>query len=337
MVRAIVSQKYTGSVTCDDVVITNLSKTFKTPISQDGFFKRAKSLLFPSYKTISAVDNISFTIPKGALVGFIGPNGAGKSTTLKMLSGILTPSGGSATVLGMVPQKSRTLLARRIGVIFGQRQQLWYHLPAQDSFELFGAMYGIAKDELKLRVDEFTRMFDIQSIISTPVRKLSLGERMRCELVAALLHKPEVLFLDEPTIGMDVIAKKRMRQLIRTLNVNHKTTVLLTSHDLDDIEELCSRVIVINHGKIVFDGSVETLRKKIPHKIITFKLHVPARRLPRISGVSVLSHDDVIIRIRVNAATVAHVINAYLRTCVVDDLSIEEPEIEEVVERLYRQ
>jgi len=317
--------------------VDRLVKSFTTRLKEPGLLGSIKGLFYPKRKSISAVDSISFSIKPGELVGFIGPNGAGKSTTLKMLTGILWPTSGSIDVLGHNPQKERVKLAYKIGSIFGQRQQLWMHLPAIDSFELFGAIYDVPKDELKKRISALSAMFGIKELMHQPVRKLSLGERMRCEFVASLLHKPQVLFLDEPTIGMDILAKRAMREHVKQLNERENTTIILTSHDLGDIEELCKRVIVINHGMILFDGSIDELRSRLRCRVVRLVFDKPVRQLPKLKGVRLVKSEPLQVTLHVDRKIPASsVLEAYLKKLPVADVSIEDPPIEEVIEELYR-
>jgi ABC-2 type transport system ATP-binding protein len=255
-----------------------------------------------------------------------------------MMTGILHPSRGKIKVLGYNPQEQRQDLAFHIGAIFGQRQQLLYHLPAMDTFELFAKVYELDDGDFRKRVGELVKIFKIDELVNTPVRKLSLGQRMRCEFVASILHKPEVLFLDEPTIGLDIIAKRRVRELVKKLNKEENLTVILTSHDLDDIEELCPRVIVINKGKVLYDGSMEKMRKRITTKIVEFHLAEQANKIPTIPGVKVLAHTPALVKLEVNKrrAPVRKVLSAFMAACKVADVVIEEPPIEEIIEKLYQ-
>src|SRR5258708_2051030 len=239
----------------------NLAKTFRTRERAAGFKGSLSSFVEPKYRERQAVKPTSFTLEAGEILAFIGPNGAGKSTTIKMLTGILYPSGGRAHVLGIVPWEQRRRLAFYIASVYGQKSQLWYHLPPQDTFNLLARIYELDLKEYRKRRDFLVEVFDIAEYIRIPARKLSLGERMRCELAAALLHKPVIVFLDEPTIGLDVIAKQRIRDLIGQLNAEEGLTVFLTSHDAGDIEQVCKRAIVINHGEIVLDAPMERLKR----------------------------------------------------------------------------
>ncbi|GAB4502063.1 MAG: ATP-binding cassette domain-containing protein [Anaerolineales bacterium] len=242
--------------------VANLQKTFQTKRKAAGLGASFRSLFQPEYTTVEAVRGISFEMEPGELLGFIGPNGAGKSTTIKMLTGILHPSGGEASVLGFTPWKERQKLAFQVGTVFGQRPQLWYHLPAVDTFMLFGKIYELDEAFTKKRIAFLAEAFEIKDLLETPVRKLSLGQRMRCEVAASLLHQPKLLLLDEPSIGLDVVAKQHIRDAIRSMSQEEGVGVLLTSHDAGDLEALCHRVIIINHGQIVYQDKVSNLKRK---------------------------------------------------------------------------
>ena len=246
------------------VQLTRVSKTFRVRRARSGGLSaRARDLFRPLTETVHAIDGLSFSIAPGERVAFIGPNGAGKSTTLKVLAGILRPDAGDVRVLGLVPSDERQRLAFHIGTVFGQRSQLWYQLPPRDTFALLGRVYEIDRRQHRRRVEALTALFELEALIDTPVRHLSLGERMRCEIVASLLHSPRLLFLDEPTIGLDVTAKAAIRDLLRTESERERVTLILTSHDTGDIERVCTRVIVINHGRLLWDGPVAALRSAV--------------------------------------------------------------------------
>jgi ABC-2 type transport system ATP-binding protein len=276
------------------------------------------------------------------LVAFIGPNGAGKSTTIKMLTGILYPSAGEARVLGLVPWERRRTLAYNIAAVFGQKSQLWYHLPPQATFDLLARVYELNVGEYQQRAGELIELFEIGDLLNTPVRRLSLGERMRCELAAALLHRPRVLFLDEPTIGLDVIAKQRIRNLIRRLNAEEGVTVFLTSHDAGDVEQVCQRVIVINHGALILDTPIAMLKRDfLQSKVIDLKLDDGGRNagsLPFGGAVSVLDEGDWGLRLEVDTsrqpidAVIAHLV-AHHR---VADITISDPPLEEIIAQIYQ-
>ena len=238
----------------------NLSKTFRIRRKEKGMRGSLQAVFRPQTKEVRAVDQVSFAVEEGEMLAFIGPNGAGKSTTIKMLTGILYPDGGRARVLGIDPVQKRKQLAYQIGTVFGQKEQLWTHLTPHDNFRFFGAIYDIPGREIEKRIGELTEVFALSGFLDTPVRNLCLGQRIRCEIAASLIHKPKVLFLDEPTIGLDPVVKENIRSLIRQMNRDFHTTVFLTSHDIGDIERLCRRVIIVNSGKIVLDDSMEHLK-----------------------------------------------------------------------------
>ncbi len=238
----------------------NLSKTFRVRKKEKGMKGSLQSIFHPNVEKIRAVAGISFAVNEGEILAFIGPNGAGKSTTIKMLTGILYPDGGKVEVLGIDPTKKRKELAYQIGTVFGQKEQLWTHLTPYDNFRFFGAIYDIPEEEIELRIRELTDIFELGELLNIPVRGLSLGQRIRCEMAASLIHKPKVLFLDEPTIGLDPVVKENIRTLIRQMNEELHTTVFLTSHDVGDIEKLCKRIIIVNDGRIVLDDSMEHMK-----------------------------------------------------------------------------
>lgn len=255
------------------ITVNQLSKTFQVKVKEKGLRGSLKSLFRPTYRSVPAVDNISFQVEAGEILAFIGPNGAGKSTTIKMLTGILYPDEGKASVMTLDPSVQRKKLSYLIGTVFGQKEQLWTHLTPYDNFKFFGAIYDLKDSEVEARIDELKTVFELEEFINTPVRNLSLGQRIRCEIVASLIHKPEVLFLDEPTIGLDPVVKENIRALIKKMNKEYKTTIFLTSHDIGDIEKLCKRIIIVNHGKIVLDDSMEHLKYNyLNKKIVEVKL-----------------------------------------------------------------
>ena len=243
------------------ISVENLSKTFRVKKKEKGMAGSIKAILYPQREEIQAVNGVSFQVEEGEMLAFIGPNGAGKSTTIKMLTGILYPDGGRVEVLGIDPTKKRKQLAYQIGTVFGQKEQLWTHLTPYDNFRFFGAIYDLLEKETEARIEELAQRFELETFIDTPVRNLSLGQRIRCEIVASLIHKPKVLFLDEPTIGLDPVVKENIRSLIMQMNREEHTTIFLTSHDVGDIEKLCRRIIIVNAGRIVLDDSMEKLKE----------------------------------------------------------------------------
>jgi len=320
------------------IEVENLFKEFKLKVKDPGFGGSVKSVFKPVYKTITAVDDISFDVQEGQLLAFIGPNGAGKSTTIKIFTGILFPTEGKVDILGMIPWKDRQKLSFKIGSVFGQKSQLWYHLPPIDSFELLGAIYEIPKNDLKQRIKYLTEIFELEEFMKTPVRKLSLGQRMRCEIAGCLIHRPKILFLDEPTIGLDVVVKLRIRDLIKDLNKNEGLTIFLTSHDAGDIEDLCKRVIIINHGKIILDTAVSKLKRHFLHfKIIGAKISgdFPA---PDWEGVEIIKHTVQGIKIKVNTAKIKteEIISRLMNLGEVMDINISDPPLEEVITAIYQ-
>ena len=244
------------------ISVENLSKEYRQRKGREGLTGAVRDLFQREYKTVKAVDGISFSIEKGEVVGYIGPNGAGKSTTIKMLIGIMVPTAGNIDVNGIVPYKHREVNAKRIGVVFGQRTQLWWDIPVSETLSLMRYMYDVPEQQYQENLKIFSEILGLDKFIHTPVRQLSLGQRMRADISCALLHNPDILYLDEPTIGLDVVVKERIREFIREMNRTRKTTVILATHDMSDIEKLSSRVMVVNSGKIIYDGNLSTLKKK---------------------------------------------------------------------------
>ncbi len=314
-----------------------LSKTFVTREKQAGLRGSVRALFRPIQREIQAVKAISFTVEEGERVAFIGPNGAGKSTTIKMLVGILYPTSGQAQVLGLIPWRERQKLAYQIGAVFGQKSQLWYHLPPQDSFDLLARIYELHPAAYRQRLSHLVELFEIGEYLDAPVRKLSLGERMRCEIAASLLHRPRILFLDEPTIGLDVVVKQRIRDLILELNQQEGVTIFLTSHDAGDVEVLCKRAMVINHGEVIFDGRVSTLKRDYIHsKTVSLKLAEPWQGFDR-PGVQVLKHKGYGVKLQVdtNTAPIEEVIGQLLARYAVADINVDNPPMEEIIARIY--
>lgn len=299
----------------------------------------AKNLTKQFVKEKKAVDNISFDISKGEILGFIGPNGAGKSTTIKMLSGILSPTEGFITVLGYNPTKERKKLARHIGTVFGQKSQLWMHLPPIETFKLLGVLYDIDKNILNQRIEKFVELFELKEIMNSQVRRLSLGERIKCEIAASLIHNPKVLFLDEPTIGLDVVIKKVIRDLIIKMNKEGNVTILLTSHDIGDIEKLCDRVIIINNGKVVFENSMKFLKYNfLGKKIVSIKTENPTD-IKQIEGINILKQKDYSAKIEVDTKinSIKDIIDYIVATNTILDITIDDIPLEEVISEIYNE
>jgi ABC-2 type transport system ATP-binding protein len=287
--------------------------------------------------TVRAVDDISLQVDEGELVGYIGPNGAGKSTTIKMLTGILMPSAGRVSVAGVDPQRNRLELARRIGVVFGQRTQLWWDLPLRDSFELLRHVYRVPAERHAANLDAFVELLDMGPFLDTPVRQLSLGQRMRGDVCASLLHDPTILYLDEPTIGLDVVSKARVREFLATINRERGVTIVLTTHDLADVERLCSRLIVIDHGRVIQDGTVASIKDAYgAYRTVVVDLEEAGPPLV-VDGATVVEIDGPRqwLRFDRSATTAAAVINAVVAQARVVDLAIEDPDIEDVVTKIY--
>jgi ABC-2 type transport system ATP-binding protein len=319
------------------IELESLRKTFKVKKPRkSGFFAGIGELFCPSYEEVTAVDDVSFSIAPGERVAFIGPNGAGKSTTLKVLSGILHANSGRVEVLGLVPWKARTALGYQIGTVFGQRSQLWYHLPPTDTFDLLARIYEIEHAEFCKRRDHLVEAFQLGPFLQKPVRQLSLGERMRCEIAASLLHRPRILFLDEPTIGLDVTAKSVVRDLVIEQSKRDGASVLLTSHDTGDMERVCDRVIVIHRGKLLLDKSVSELRALIRQKVVTLVTKEPNLRLEK-PGLRVLSSAPYrsVFEVDVDITPVGAVIEAALRAATLVDITVEDPPLEEVIQAIY--
>ena len=319
------------SATSGDAVIQveHMSKEFVLR-KRAGRFRREKVV-------VRAVDDVSLSVGAGELLGYIGPNGAGKSTSIKMLTGILVPSAGSIRVAGVDPQRRRVELARRIGVVFGQRTQLWWDLPLRDSFDLLRHVYRVPAERHAANFASFVDLLDMGSFLDTPVRQLSLGQRMRGDLCAALLHDPSILYLDEPTIGLDVVSKSRVREFLAEVNAERGVTIVLTTHDLSDVERLCSRLVVIDHGRVIHDGTVAEIKDRFGEfrtVVVDLEEAVPALSIPNCETVRV---DGVRqwIRFRRTDVSAASVVASIAAVAKVRDLAIEEPDIEDVVTRIY--
>ena len=319
-----------------DITVAELSKTYFVPERDAGLWSSLKSLVRRKSRVVRAVDAISFNIAPGEVVGFLGPNGAGKTTTLKMLSGLLYPTSGALSVLDYTPSKREKDFLRQITLIMGNRNQLQWDLPALDSFELNRAIYHIPQAEFKRIRDEFIDLLDLGALVNKPVRNLSLGERMKMEIVGSLLHRPRVLFLDEPTIGLDVTMQRRIRNFIATYNQRYGATVLLTSHYMTDVEALCRRVIVIHHGHILFDGRLTDLTEQFAsYKTINVTLEDSSIDLS--SYGAVMEREAEMIKLRVPKTEAARITSRLLSECSITDLTIEDPPIEDVIEQVFAQ
>ncbi len=317
----------------------HLTKSFSRRRQRSGMLGSLRGLVDRAAESVHAVENVSFDVPAGEIVGYIGPNGAGKSTTIKMLTGVLVPTSGDALVAGLNPWTQRRALAAKIGVVFGQRTQLWWDLPLSESLELLRFLYRVPEARFKRNYDSAVELLDLQPFLATPVRQLSLGQRMRGDLAAALLHEPPILYLDEPTIGLDLVAKARIREFLSELNRSSEVTILLTTHDLADIERLCSRIIVIDHGRIVHDGSLSQLRADFSSdRTLTVDFDdTPVLSSSSDAPFAVLQQEGprVVIKFDRTRITAPDVLTALSSAGTIRDMSIQDPQIEEIIQQLY--
>ncbi len=320
------------------ISINHLTKYYQVHKKEPGIAGSIKSLIVRKYEMVKAVDDVSFTIDEGELVGFIGPNGAGKTTTLKCLSGLLYPTGGIVDVLGFTPFDRKNPFLKQIALVMGQKNQLWWDLPAMETFLLNKEIYEIGDDVYKKTLGELIELLEVEDLVKIQVRKLSLGERMKMELIAALIHSPRVLFLDEPTIGLDVVMQKKMRDFIASYNTLHKSTILLTSHYMEDVRQLAGRVIIIDHGKILYDGKLDSLVKKFAkHKVLSVILdeYVAPEKLSEVGELIKYDFPKAVIKVKRGARNVAAA--QLLQKFPVDDLNIEEPDIEDIIRDVFTQ
>jgi len=324
------------------VEVRDLTKEFRSFKRREGVWGAVQNLFVREYVTVRAVDRVSFAIEAGEMVGYIGANGAGKSTTIKMLTGILVPTSGTVVAAGWVPYRDRRRYTRQIGVVFGQRTQLWWDIAVVESFKLLKEIYEISDADYRSRLGLFAEILNLGEYMHTPVRKLSLGERMRCDLAASLLHNPPLLFLDEPTIGLDVVAKERIREFLKEVNRSQRTTVLLTTHDLSDIEELSRRILIIDKGRILFDGDLAEMKKRLAqYNQVKFFLK-DRSQIPRLAevttnGLGLERVDELTYLMRFDRAkhSSADVIRTLVNRLEIRDLFVEEEPIEEIVKRIY--
>lgn len=315
----------------------DLRKTFRSPKRRTGAGGALLTLFSRQYEEKVAVRDVTMELETGELVGYIGPNGAGKSTTIKMLTGILVPTSGTIEVAGLVPSERRRENARNIGVVFGQRSQLYWDLPLVESFELLRAIYAIPEERYKRNLAGFIEMLEMQPFLRTPVRQLSLGQRMRGDFAAAMLHDPRIVYLDEPTIGLDVVAKEAIREFIRRINEERKTTIILTTHDLADVERLCRRIILIDRGTIIYDGGVEHIKEQYgTHRTLVLTLTAPHLN-PVLEGADIESNDRGLVRYRFDRRRIRpdQLIREATQLYEIRDVSIEEPDLESIIRRIY--
>ncbi len=323
------------------IEVSELRKEFKVARRKEGPFAALRTLFSREFDTRVAVDDVSFTIERGELVGYIGPNGAGKSTTIKMLTGILVPTAGEVRVRGLVPYQRRVENARQIGVVFGQRTQLWWDLPTIESFELLRHIYKVPRERYEQNMALFRDLLGLDEFLNTPVRQLSLGQRMRADLAAALLHDPEIVYLDEPTIGLDVVAKERIREFIRTINRERGVTVILTTHDMQDIEKICARMILIDHGRVIYDGPVAQIKERFgKHRTLVVDLEPNGCEGDiAVEGAELVRREGRRIWLRFNRdeLSASELIARVSARCAIRDLTVEEPEIEGIIARIYQE
>ncbi|HWY79650.1 MAG TPA: ABC transporter ATP-binding protein [Candidatus Sulfotelmatobacter sp.] len=318
------------------ISVSHLTKYYQVHQKEPGFAGSLKSLIHRKYYAAKAVDDISFEIAEGELVGFIGPNGAGKTTTLKCLTGLLYPTDGKVQVLGYIPFERKHSYLKQISLVMGQKNQLWWDLPAIDSFLLNKEIYQIPTEQYNKTINELSELLDVQDILQVQIRKLSLGQRMKCELIAALIHNPRILFLDEPTIGLDVVMQQKLRDFIKAYNETYNATIILTSHYMKDVEELCKRIIIIDHGKILYDGALANIVKKYAkNKAITviFGKPVALEQLKKLG--EVISFEPTKAVISIPRSKSNHVASKLLEGFPVEDLNIEEPNIEEIIRDVF--
>lgn len=327
--------------------VRNVSKEFKKVVKEPGLKGSVKALFDKNLETVKAVDNISFAVEEGEILGFIGPNGAGKSTAIKMLTGILTPTSGDILINGQVPYKNRKKYVQEIGVVFGQRTQLWWDLPLSETFTVLKEIYQIKDKAFREKMDFLNQVLELDEFILSPVRTLSLGQRMRADIAAALIHSPKVLFLDEPTIGLDVVVKDNIRKAIAEINKNEKTTIILTTHDISDIELLCKRIVMIDKGKKVYDGELDAMKKKYGKMR---EIHINLKSAEDMEMLDLeeqfgLEEDEfeikaegkkAVIKFDSSKVQVSEMLSYILGTITVKDISVSEADIEEIIRRLYK-
>ncbi len=323
------------------IIVSNLSKTYRVPVRDTGLYASVKSFFVRSYREVDAVRDIDFSIEEGEIVGFLGPNGAGKTTTLKILAGLLYPSSGEVQVAGFTPWKRKHDYLRRISMVLGNKSQMLWDIPPRDSFRVIGEIYRVPPKQLTQTLDELFELLDLHAVLAKPVRTLSLGERMKCELVAALLHHPSVLFLDEPTLGLDISMQRRVRQFIAEYNRRSGATIILTSHYMADVEALCPRIILISHGSLLYDGNLQALVHRLaPHKLLRILLedaYVEQHLSPMFPiQAPIIEHEGTSWTLRVHQSEVPQIASHLLNTFPILDLSIEDPTIETVIDTIYQ-
>lgn len=324
------------------IEVKNLVKTYKIIEKEDGLLGYFKNLINPKYKEFKAVKNIDFNIDEGELVGYIGENGAGKSTTIKMLTGLLTPTSGEVLVNGLVPNEKRIENNKNIGAVFGQKTQLWWDLPVIESFRLIKKMYKIPENEYRKNLKRFTEILELEELLEKQVKNLSLGQKMRCEIAATFLHNPKIVYLDEPTIGLDVFVKENIRKFIKDINKEKKTTVILTTHDLKDIEDVCDRIILLDKGQIIYDGKKQkfkdTYGKYVIANLIVNSKQENISNIVKLNEFEILeeTEDRLKIKFSHDKITIVKIMNEISKYCVIEDIHIKETELEDILKEIYR-
>lgn len=324
------------------IKVENLKKEYKIIEKQNGLFGYFKNLIKPQYREITAVNNINFEIKKGELVGYIGENGAGKSTTIKMLTGLLTPTSGKIIVDGIVPNEKRIQNNRNIGAVFGQKTQLWWDLPVIESFRLIKKMFRIPENEYRKNLKNFTEILNLEELLEKQVKNLSLGQKMRCEIAATFLHNPKIVYLDEPTIGLDVFVKENIRKFIKEINKEKETTVILTTHDLKDIEDVCDRIILLDRGQIIYDGSKQSFKdaygKYTLAELIVSSKPVNCKEFVHSDSFEIIEETENKIKIKFKhlETTIVNIMNEISKYCIIDDIHMKEAELEEILKEIYK-
>lgn len=324
------------------IEVENLVKTYKTIEKEDGVYGYIKNLFHPQYKEFTAVNGIDFSIQEGELVGYIGENGAGKSTTIKMLTGLLTPTSGKVIIDGLIPNEKRIKNNKNIGAVFGQKTQLWWDLPVIESFRLIKKLYQIPEGEYRRNLKKFTELLDLKELLEKQVKNLSLGQKMRCEIAITFLHNPKIVYLDEPTIGLDVLVKEKIRKFIKDINQEKKTTVILTTHDLKDIEDVCDRIILLDKGKIIYDGEKQKF-KDIYGKSVIAEFMIKDKKcnlqeILIIDEVEVLEENEKYFKIKFShdKTTIMKIMEQLSKICTIEDIHMKEAELEDILKEIYK-